>query len=204
MSLRSNATGAPSGALSPVRRAHPFRYLKWTREQDIEIDMTNSTLQPPDVRFHRPNDGPYLSELVTRAGMSVNRIADLIGVSSRTLRYALKGEAALPYTAQYALEALAHHQSQQEPFMRLVKYGEPEHVPAPRIGTIWYSREERPITAADAGKMIVARDRIGSPIFGTIHADDFGPIIRHNGDIDAHTILVQNVQTYTLLDPPTD
>lgn len=163
--------------------------------------MTDRTsLPPPDVRFHRPNDGAYLSELVTLTGMSVNKIADQIGVNSRTLRYALKGEAAIPYTAQYALEALAHNATGAD--MNAVLRDEP--APPPRVGTVWYQREHRPITAADAGKIIVARDRIGAPIFGTIHADDFGPVIRHNGDIDAHTVPVQNVDVYTLLDPPAE
>lgn len=152
----------------------------------------------PDVRFHRPNDGLYLSELVARTGMSVNRIAGQLGLNSRTLRYALKGEAALPYTAQYALEALAHNATGGD--MSAVLREEPR----PCVGTVWYRRDERPITAADSGKIIVARDRIGSPIFGTIHADDFGPVIRHNGDLDAHTVLVQNVDVYTLLDPPAE
>lgn len=117
-------------------------------------------------------------KLLEAAGLSQRGAARELEIDERTMRRYCSGELPVPKPVALAVESLA--------------------------GTVWHRLKDRPITAADAGKMIVARDRIGSPIFGAIHADDFGPVIRHNGDIDAHTIPVQNVDVYTLLDPPAE
>lgn len=150
----------------------------------------------PDSRWHRPGDTAYLRELLAAAGLSQRKAGPLIGMNERTMRLKASGDNPLTYPEQYCLEVLA------DKARSIAADAVRDAAPPARVGTVWHQREHRPITAADAGKMIVARDRIGSSIFGTIHVDEFGPVIRHNGDIDAHTVLVQNVDVYALLDPP--
>ena len=50
----------------------------------------------------------YLRLLVQSSGLSINKAADRIGISRRSLSYYLNNERKWPYTVQYALEALAN------------------------------------------------------------------------------------------------
>lgn len=65
----------------------------------------------PDASTHNP-DPRYLRGLVDRSGLSQRRIAELLGITDRAIRYYLSDECsptfrAAPYTVQFALECLA-------------------------------------------------------------------------------------------------
>jgi len=60
----------------------------------------------PDAARHNP-DPDHLRKLVDATGLSQVKAAERIGVSDRTMRAWLAGDQTFPYTAQYALEALA-------------------------------------------------------------------------------------------------
>lgn len=60
----------------------------------------------PDANQHNP-DPAYLRDLIKRAGLTQNRAADQIGISTRAIRYYVSGQRTAPYPVQFALEALA-------------------------------------------------------------------------------------------------
>lgn len=63
----------------------------------------------PDRSRHRP-DPAYLRELVAAAGKTQEEVADMLGVSRRSMRYYLstaKDHRDVPYVVQYAIEGLA-------------------------------------------------------------------------------------------------
>lgn len=60
----------------------------------------------PDASKHNP-DPAYVRELLSRAGLSQRHAAKLLGVNDRTMRFWCSGQVDIPYTAQFALEALS-------------------------------------------------------------------------------------------------
>ena len=62
-------------------------------------------MKPNAMKFHRPEPN-YLRKLVARTGLTQQLVADLIGITPRSLRYYLAGERPIPYTVQYAIEEL--------------------------------------------------------------------------------------------------
>ena len=68
-------------------------------------------MNKPDASLHNP-DPRYLRGLVDRSGLSQRRIAELLGITDRVMRYYLSDEASTtfrpaPYPVQFALECLA-------------------------------------------------------------------------------------------------
>lgn len=61
----------------------------------------------PDARTSYNTSPVYLRLLIERAGISQREAARRLGCSDRAIRYWLAGQEAIPYSAQYALEALA-------------------------------------------------------------------------------------------------
>jgi len=59
----------------------------------------------PDASQYDPRP-EYMAELVDSTGLSQPKVAELIGVTDRTLRNWLSGRNPFPYTAQFALECL--------------------------------------------------------------------------------------------------
>lgn len=55
----------------------------------------------------RDADPDYLRELIDAAGISQQEAARRLGIDPRTMRRYLSGSRAIPYAAQYCLEALA-------------------------------------------------------------------------------------------------
>lgn len=152
----------------------------------------------PDAKWHRPGDTAYLRELLEAAGLSQRKAGPLLGMDERSMRNRISGDRPLAYSEQYCLEVLADL-AQQETTMNAVA-NTVHDAPAPEHAlTQWFRASERPLQDGDAGKMIVARDRFGSPIFGTLVRDGFGLVIRDMGDVP-----IDRVALYTLLDPPTE
>jgi len=59
----------------------------------------------PNAELYTDN-ATYLRALVQESGLSINKAADRIGISRRSLAYYLNGQRKWPYTVQYALESL--------------------------------------------------------------------------------------------------
>jgi transcriptional regulator with XRE-family HTH domain len=61
----------------------------------------------PDPTTYNPNPD-YLRELVDKSGLSQNKVAESIGVATRTFRDYLNGnhKSKAPYPVQFALESL--------------------------------------------------------------------------------------------------
>lgn len=69
----------------------------------------------PDASHHNP-DPRYLRGLVERSSLSQRRIAELLGITDRAMRYYLSDEVSAtfrpaPYPVQFALECLASSES---------------------------------------------------------------------------------------------
>lgn len=62
-------------------------------------------MMKPDARLHN-QDPEYFSQLVQSTGLSVNKLADVIGHDERTLRRWMKGERKFPYSAQFIVECI--------------------------------------------------------------------------------------------------
>lgn len=59
----------------------------------------------PNAKHHDPRP-EYVAELIGSLPYTQEELAAILGVSSRTLRMWLAGSRRIPYTAQFALEAL--------------------------------------------------------------------------------------------------
>lgn len=173
----------------------------------------------PDANLHRPGDTAYLQELLKLCGSRAAERA--LGWKERTARNRLSGETILFYAEQYCLEVLADERIEemnavndpradakvtneiveraQEMIDReVLAHATDESVPA----TAWHKVSERRLGKADAGKMIVARDEFGAPIFGTLILDGFGLVVKAADGIDVRDVPVDRVFMYTLIDPP--
>lgn len=64
-------------------------------------------MKSPDARKHYNTSPDYLRGLIALAGISQREAARRLGCSERAMRYWLAGGEAIPYAAQYCLEALA-------------------------------------------------------------------------------------------------
>lgn len=62
-------------------------------------------MMKPDARLHN-QDPAYFTQLVESSGLSITKLAVVIGHDERTLRRWMKGERKFPYSAQYTLECL--------------------------------------------------------------------------------------------------
>lgn len=120
-----------------------------------------ATIERPDARRHRP-EPDYLRELLARAGISQRAAARALDLDERSIRYYASGEKEMPYTVQYCLEVLAAG-------------GVGDQAP-PIEASAWNEAAVRPITKADAGRLIVGTGA-GGWVFGRIRADGFGPVI---------------------------
>lgn len=152
--------------------------------------MIRNAPQLPDAKWHRPEPG-YMRELLAKANLSQRAAARLLGVDERTMRYYASGQTPLPYPAQFCLEALADKSSGMV-------------ADAPREGGGWHQTKDRPIVAADKGRMVVGRSD-ESWLVGMIATDEWGPIIKRLGwnEIDGGTVSARILDVYMLLDPPT-
>lgn len=152
----------------------------------------------PDAKWHRRNDTAYLRDLLAAAGLSQRAAGPLIGMSERAMRYKVSGEQELDYAEQYCLEVLADHGPGGGAEVESLERSRE------RVGTVWYDASERKLSAADVGKIVLGRDRFGANIVGTLVRDGFGMIIRelHNQPADVHSVPVERVVLYTLVDPP--
>lgn len=117
-------------------------------------------------------------KLLEAAGLSQRGAARELEIDERTMRRYCSGELPVPKPVALAVERLA--------------------------GTIWHRLKDRPITAADAGKIIVGKDKFGNQICGTLIADGFGLIVKEPSSLDSRTISADRVGVYTLLDPPAE
>ena len=59
----------------------------------------------PDSKRHK-NDPAYLRRMIEESEYSQNAVAEAIGISPRSIRYYLAGEKPIPYTVEFAIEAL--------------------------------------------------------------------------------------------------
>lgn len=59
----------------------------------------------PDARLHN-QDPEYFRSLVESTGLSIARLAKVIGHDDRTIRRWMAGERKYPYSAQFTLECL--------------------------------------------------------------------------------------------------
>ena len=62
-------------------------------------------MMKPDARLHN-QDPQYFAELVKSTGLSVNKLAKVIGHDERTIRRWMKGERKFPYSAQFIVECI--------------------------------------------------------------------------------------------------
>jgi len=62
-------------------------------------------MMKPDARLHN-QDPEYFTQLVESTGLSITKLAGVIGHDERTLRRWMKGERKFPYSAQFILESL--------------------------------------------------------------------------------------------------
>lgn len=62
-------------------------------------------MMKPDARLHN-QDPEYFAQLVESTGLSITKLATVIGHDERTLRRWMKGERKYPYSVQYTLECL--------------------------------------------------------------------------------------------------
>ena len=60
----------------------------------------------PNAKAEFNPDPQYIKELIGSAGLEQKPLAAILGVNDRTLRRWLSGDREIPYTAQFALEAL--------------------------------------------------------------------------------------------------
>lgn len=141
-----------------------------------------TTIARPDARQHRP-DPAYLRELLARAGISQRAAARALDLDERSIRYYAAGEKEMPYTVQYCLEVLAAG-------------GVGDQAP-PLEASTWHEAAVRPITKADAGRLIIGAGA-GGWVFGRIRADDFGPVIE--GVLVEGSVPVAGVARYTLIE----
>lgn len=61
----------------------------------------------PDAQTLYNTEPTYLRGLIAAAGISQREAARRLGCSDRSIRYWISGGEKIPYTAQFALEALA-------------------------------------------------------------------------------------------------
>jgi len=62
-------------------------------------------MMKPDARLHN-QDPEYFTQLVESTGLSITKLAGVIGHDERTIRRWMKGERKYPYSAQFILETL--------------------------------------------------------------------------------------------------
>ncbi|KPK72269.1 MAG: hypothetical protein AMJ84_04600 [Acidithiobacillales bacterium SM23_46] len=62
-------------------------------------------MMKPDARLHN-QDPEYFTQLVESTGLSITKLAGVIGHDERTIRRWMKGERKFPYSAQFILESL--------------------------------------------------------------------------------------------------
>lgn len=142
-----------------------------------------ATIERPNAANHRP-EAEYFRELVSRAGISHRAAARALDLDERTMRYFASGQKPMPYPVQYCLEALAA--------------GGVAESGAPGVDvSAWHQAAVRPITARDAGRLIVGTGA-GGWVFGRVRADGFGPVIE--GLTSEGTTPVAAIASYTLID----
>lgn len=59
----------------------------------------------PNAELHN-QDPEYFTQLVESTGMSILKLAKVVGHDERTLRRWMKGERRFPYSAQFILECI--------------------------------------------------------------------------------------------------
>lgn len=65
-------------------------------------------MMKPDSKNHRNLDPRYLSDLIASTGMTQSRLAEVLGVTERTIRYWAAGSRGYPYSVQFCLEVLVY------------------------------------------------------------------------------------------------
>ena len=101
----------------------PFQLAIDTRHFQPRLQLPILQNVPkPDAAKYNP-DPEHLRRLVDATGLSQVKAAERIGVSQRTMRAWLAGDQTFPYTAQFALEALATSKAGTGPSRRKRKEG---------------------------------------------------------------------------------
>lgn len=59
----------------------------------------------PDARLHN-QDPVYMGQLVESTGLTITKLAEVIGHDERTIRRWIKGERKFPYSAQFIIECV--------------------------------------------------------------------------------------------------
>lgn len=152
----------------------------------------------PNSVHHRPGDTAYLRELLAAAGISQRAAGPLLGMNERSMRYRVSGQVPLTYPEQFCLEVLADRRQESEQGETDSATAAPPRDAASRGRIEWHEPGERPLSLADAGKVIVARDKFGETFCGTIIRDQLGLYIQ--GAV--HRVPIERVALYALLDPP--
>lgn len=161
--------------------------------------MTKKYAPPvPNPGYHRPKDLPYFHELLGAADLSQRKAGPALGLNERSIRYKMAGETQWTYAEQFALECLADAKLRER--SAGVAESAPEYTAPAR--TQWFRVEQRRLTAADAGKLVVGKDRFGVPIQGILSKDGFGLVVKSVDGLDVHNIPMDRVELYALLDPP--
>jgi hypothetical protein len=159
-------------------------------------------LPAPDVKLHQP-DPQYARALFSKlkdAGISQREAARRLSMTDRILRAYASGEQLMPYVVQFTLEAMAHAAHT----VSSVHEARAEYAIERPSVTHWHDAASRPLGKDDAGKWVLGRDRVGATVCGVLDRDGFGLVIRelHPNPVDCHSVPVDRVVTYTLVDPP--
>lgn len=62
-------------------------------------------MMKPDARLHN-QDPIYFTQLVQSSGLTIAKLAEIIGHDERTIRRWMKGQRKFPYSAQYTMECI--------------------------------------------------------------------------------------------------
>lgn len=162
--------------------------------------MTKRYAPPvPNPGYHRQKDAAYYHELLKAAELSQRKAGPALGLAERTVRNRVADDS-WSYPEQYMLEVLADAKLREQ--APGVQESAPTHGSAPEPRTAWHRVADRRLTPADAGKIVVGKDRFGAPVHGTLSKDGFGLVVKSVDGLDVHNIPVDRVELYALLDPP--
>lgn len=100
------------------------------RKQPSHVRTRAGAAKAPDARRHHNPEPVHVRALVAATGLTYAQLAARLGCGVRTLERWL-GEGGMPYTAQYAIEALAAQGAKERTKYRKPVVQEPPPRPAP-------------------------------------------------------------------------